>query len=56
MDSRGSQYKSFPHRRLQFSHKYLLLAAVFPGKISAQEQLLTELVLLWLFTFRVPQS
>lgn len=52
----SSCYKSFPCKHLQFSHKYLLLSAVFPGKISAQERLLTELVLPWLFTFRLPQS
>lgn len=41
MDTR---YKTLPCRHLQFSRKYLLQAAVFPGRISAQEQLLPELV------------
>lgn len=43
-------------RRLQSSHKYLLLAAVFPGKVSSQKLLLTELVLPWLESPRVKHS
>lgn len=33
--------QSNPHHRLHFNHKYLLLDVVLPGKVSAQEQLLT---------------